>query len=448
MTDLRPSRATPARHRRGHGRRGPARSPATYGRAAQPLSPIDVASPTLFAGQERLQGRRFLIVTAPFGPFGRVLAEVLEARGAEVRRMIFNAADVVDWRRGGGIAFQDEVGAWPGRVRDLALDFTDFVVFGEGGPYNRAVLNQAEDLAANVWVLENGYFRPDWVTVERNGVNASSRLARFREAYAAPAPAVSPTRRAGRILPHHVVHISGYHLIQILGAGLFPRYHNHYTQPAWRQCLGHIRRYIGLAFRPPRQCDHERLAARGPFFIACLQREGDAQLLRYSRYADNTAFLAEVMRSFARSAPEGARLVIKNHPLDPGLVDLPAVTRRLAADFGLMERVDFIDGGNLAQLCRASRGMVVNNSSAALSALGFRTPVKVLGDAFFDFEGLTDQKPLDAFWASPEAPDADLFARFRAHVIAQAQVNGNYHEPRALRPTAQGVADMFERVAD
>jgi len=126
------------------------------------------------------------------------------------------------------------------------------------------------------------------------------------------------------------------------------------------------------------------IAARGPFFIACLQREGDAQLLRYSRYADNTAFLAEVMTSFAVHAPKAARLVIKNHPLDPGLIDLEAVTRRLVIERELQGRVDFIDGGNLAQLCRASQGMVVNNSSAALSPLGFQTPVKVLGDAFFN----------------------------------------------------------------
>ena len=397
------------------------------------------------ASSPGLAGRRFLIVTSPFGPFGRVLARTLEARGASVSRMIFNAADRMEWGLRNAIGFSGPSSAWPGRLRDLASDFTDFIVFGEGGPYNRAVLNAAETLGGNVWVMENGYFRPDWITVERNGVNASSRLARFREAYSAPAPAQGPIRHARRILPHHVAHISAYHAVQILGGFLYPQYQHHYTQPAWRQCLGHIRRYLGLAFKPDRHCDHQVIAARGPFFIACLQREGDAQLLRYSRYADNTAFLAEVMRSFRRGAPEDARLVVKNHPLDPGLVDLEAVTRRLAADFGLTGRVDFIDGGNLAHLCRASRGMVVNNSSAALSALGFHTPVKVMGDAFFDFEGLTDQKPLDAFWSAPTGPDVDLFTRFRAHVIAQSQVNGNYHEPAALRPTAEGVADMFER---
>ena len=395
---------------------------------------------------ESLAGRRFLIVSAPFGIFGVALARTLEARGATVQRMIFNAGDAMNWRRAGGLTFKQAAEVWADRLTEMTAGFTDLLLFGEGGPYNRAVLASVEALEPRVWVLENGYFRPDWITVEMNGVNASSGLPRFSGGYPAPAPTLPEQAHVGRILPHHVVNITAYHVAQTLGGFLFPRHASHYTASPLSQCIGHVRRYLGLALRSPAENDVEVIAARGDFFIACLQREGDAQLLRYSRYADNTAFLAELMTSFAAHAPKDARLVVKNHPLDPGLVDLAAVTRRLVIERGLRGRVDFIDGGNLAQLCRASRGMVVNNSSAALSALGFHTPVKVLGDAFFDFDGLTDQQPLDDFWSAPQAPDAALFARFRAHVIARCQVNGNFHEPRAIQRTAAGVADMFERV--
>ncbi|MFN4041217.1 MAG: capsular biosynthesis protein [Brevundimonas sp.] len=391
-----------------------------------------------------LADRRFLIVTAPFGRFGRILADVLSERGAVVSRMMFNAGDMIYWRRPNGIKFTDSVEHWPKRFQALAGDFTDIIVFGEGGPYNQAVLTQAEALSAQVWVLENGYFRPDWVTVERNGVNASSQLPRHRSGYAAPAPETLVIRPVGRILPHHVINISLYHACQLPGRLLFPKYSYPYTQSPWLQFFGHVRRYVSLAFQSKSACEVDAITAKGPFFLACLQREGDAQLLRYSHFADNTAFLAEVMSSFARHAPPEARLVVKNHPLDPGLVDLRHMTRCLAVERGLAGRVDFIDGGNLAQLCRASRGMVVNNSSAALSALGFHSPVKVLGEAFFDFDGLTDQQPLDDFWSAPQGPDVELFTRFRAHVINRCQINGNYHEPRTVRPTARRLADFFE----
>ncbi|MGH7021495.1 MAG: capsular biosynthesis protein [Brevundimonas sp.] len=360
--------------------------------------------------------------------------------------MIFNAGDAANWRQAGGIRFNESASRWPERVVALSCGYTDIIVFGEGGPYNQGVLSQVDRMGASVWVLENGYFRPDWVTVERNGVNASSGLPRQAGGYAAPTPPLPVTRPIGKILPHHVVNISLYHLAQWLGGAFYPRFRSPYSVPASLQFLGHVGRYFSLIFQPPQLLETSEIEARGPFFIACLQREGDAQLLRYSRFTDNAGFLVEVMYSFARHAPSDHRLVVKNHPLDPGLINLAAVTRRLAAERGLTGRVDFIDGGNLAQLCRASRGMVVNNSSAALSALGFHTPVKVLGQAFFDFEGLTDQQSLDGFWSAPVAADAALFTRFRAHVIARSQINGNYHEPRAMIWTASAIADAFARV--
>jgi capsular polysaccharide export protein len=472
--------------------------------SAQPQPPRPQAAHPLPrpAPGRGLVGRRFLIVTAPFGPFGRTLARALEAEGASVARMVFNAGDAASWRRPGAVPYTGDARRWPQRLARLVQDqgLTDLIVFGEGGPYNQGVLSQKDRLKAlaggvgrgvsgvgsasvgadadgagaaygrrpsaqaarlrepsgsgaaagghpdarlRIWVLENGYFRPDWVTVEEDGVNASSGLSRHARAYDPPIPEILPTRPAGRILPHHVINISLYHMVQPLGRLVFRRYVHPYTTSPWAQFVGHVRRYLGLALASRSEADAEVIRGRGPFFLACLQREGDAQLLRYSHFADNTAFLAEVMTSFARHAPSEARLVVKNHPLDPGLVDLRRITQVLAVERGVAERVDFIDGGNLAQLCRASSGMVVNNSSAALSALGFKTPVKVLGEAFFDFEGLTDQKPLDAFWTDPAAPDDALFQRFRAHVIARTQVNGNYHEPRALKPTAKALARRF-----
>lgn len=413
------------------------------------LAPYDA---TLFADSEEghtLAGRRFLLVTLPFGPFGRQFRDALVERGAEqVDRVFFNAGDAWTWRRKGAIRFKGDISDWRRRFPELAADYTDVVIFGESGAYNRVVSDHAPAAKPRVWVLENGYFRPDWITIERNGVNASSQLPRSADGYGEPVPEMPVSYTVGRILPYHVLNISLYHLAQGLGSVFYPRFRNPYTIPVWLQFLGHIQRYLRLAYRKTSDFNVERLKAKGPFYIVCLQREGDNQLVRYSRFADNTAFLAEVLDSFAKYASKGARLVVKNHPMDPGLIDFDNVVRNLSAEKGLNGRVEFWDGGNLAEMCRASHGMVVNNSSAALSALGFGTPVKVLGQAFFDFEGLTDQKPLSQFWKKPQSADPELFKRFRAHVITKAQINGNFHEPRAIKRTAQAIAGFLCRAQD
>ena len=390
-----------------------------------------------------LSGRRFLIVTAPFGPFSKRLAAELRARGAVVRRMIFNAGDLLDWGGAEAVRFRRDARSWPQALAGLTEAYTDLILFGEAGVYNQTVLDQAETLKAAVWVIENGYFRPHWVTMERNGVNARSTLPRSAAGYPEPAPQEPPFRDAGAILPHHVWNLSLYHTVQVIGRPLFPAYVRPYARHALVQALGHAWRYLKLRFASPRDTDTAVIAARGPFFIVCLQREGDTALLRYSDYATNTAFLERVVEDFARNAPPSARLVVKNHPLDPGLVNYRAVLRRLARRHGVEGRADFIDGGNLAALCRASEGMVVNNSTAALSAIGFGTPVKVLGQAFFDFQGLTDQKPLSDFWRAPERPDHDLYVRFREHVLHRTQINGSYHNPAMQAFTAHRMALAF-----
>ncbi|MEG1451925.1 capsular biosynthesis protein [Brevundimonas sp.] len=412
------------------------------------LAPYEPEHTTVAQGQTKaLQGRRFLLVTLPFGPFGRHLNKALQALGADtVHRMVFNAGDAVSWGNKGRRRFSGTAADWQRQFPAIAGEYTDVIIFGESGPYNQAVAELAKSIPARLWVLENGYFRPDWITLERNGVNASSQLPRSAEGYGEPVPEMVVSHSVGRILPYHIINISVYHLVQLLGGWLYPNYRNPYTIPAWLQCVSHVQRYLRLAFRPAGQCDTQTLLQKGPFFIGCLQREGDNQLLRYSKYADNTAFIVELMNSFAKHAPVRSRLVLKNHPLDPGLVDFGAVVKNLAVSRGLADRVDFIDGGNLAELCRASEGMVVNNSSAALSALGFGTPVKVLGKAFFNFEGLTCQKSLHEFWKHPKPADPELFKRFRAHVLAKAQINGNFHEPRVIRRTARAIAARLVRL--
>lgn len=408
---------------------------APDGRAESATTPSAIHGP--------LAGRRFLMVSLPFGPFGRLFCAALRARGAGVDHLVFNAGDVASRRGPGAIRYTGPIEHWPFRLSSLAGAYSDIVVFGENGPYNDAVLRPLRPLSARVWVLENGYFRPDWVTLERDGVNGSSRLPRDTAAYV-DTPSLAPFQAVGRVTPALVAQISLYYLVELLGRPLFPAHRPPFAVQPWRQCLGHIGRYLSHAVTHGHRMRAVRQAmGRGPYVAVCLQREGDSQLTRHSDLTDNRAFLDRVIASFAAHAPRHLRLIVKNHPLDPGVVDMGRITRGLARVHGVERRVDYVDGGLLAELCRGSRGLVVNNSTAALSALGWGVPVKALGRALFDIEGLTDQRPLDAFWHDPVRPDPDLFERFRAHVIARTQINGNFHARPWAGRTAESVADAM-----
>ena len=394
-----------------------------------------------------LANRRFLLVTLPSGPFGRRFAKHLRRNGADVLRVILNGGDLISWGAGDAL--------WPRVPRPLwqswlewqffEQSITDVVVFGDTMIYSADALASARANDLRTWVLENGYNRPDWITVEPTGVNANSCLPRDPKAYADVDlnESTIETPHIGPITPYHTLNITSYFTGVVIGTPFFPTYSYPYAVPLWAQIFGHIRRYFWAMGRE-HKFDGEAAAViqdGRPYFLACLQREGDSQLLDHSDLKTNTAFMTHLIADFAANAPSGHRLIFKNHPLDPGVEDLRTRCFAIARRYQIAQRVAFLEGGAFAQLARASRGVVAVNSTAAYAALGFGVPVKLLGRAVFDIEGLTDSAPLADFWSAPRSPDPELFARFRKKLSARTQIYGSFHNPKHLNGTAARLVD-------
>jgi len=82
---------------------------------------------------------------------------------------------------------------------------------------------------------------------------------------------------------------------------------------------------------------------------------------------------------------------------------------------------------DLPSLLQNAEGSVLINSTVGISSLYHGTPVKALGDAIYDIEGLTFQGSLASFWNAPGTVDKDLFKRFRRYLIDKTQINGSLY---------------------
>ena len=58
---------------------------------------------------------------------------------------------------------------------------------------------------------------------------------------------------------------------------------------------------------------------------------------------------------------------------------------------------------------------------------GLNMPVKVLGRAYYDILGITDQNTLAEFWNHPTPPDKELFHAYRMYHLNVTQINGNFY---------------------
>jgi capsular polysaccharide export protein len=330
----------------------------------------------------------------------------------------------------------------------MAVDgVTDLIVFGDSVIYSAEALAAARNLGVRTWVLENGYNRPDWITLEPTGVNARSCMPRSARSYdhidaSRPMP---EEPHLGAIMPFHVLNITAYFTGVVLGSLSFPTYSYPYAVPLWPQIFGHVRRFAVAAVRRDarRNVARKIMADQRPYFLACLQRDGDSQLLEHSEVKTNHAFLSKLIGSFAKYADQDTRLVVKNHPLDPGVDDLAAACRLSATAHGVADRVSFLEEGLFAPLAKGAIGVIAVNSTAAYAAIGFRKPVKLLGRAVFDIDGLVNRQSLDDFWGNPIEPDMSLFARYRRGLTSRTQIYGSFHNPRHLDQTAWRVTQRI-----
>ena len=121
----------------------------------------------------------FLLLQGPPGPFFALLGDGLVRRGHNVLRINFNGGDRASWP-GPSTDFRGGIEDWPAYF-DMFVQregVTDLVLFGDCRPMHSAAHGMAKLLGVRTHVFEEGYIRPDWVTLERDGVNGHSSLPR------------------------------------------------------------------------------------------------------------------------------------------------------------------------------------------------------------------------------------------------------------------------------
>ena len=394
---------------------------------------------------------RFLFLQGAASPFFSRLADRLGAEGLATYRFNFCAGDALYWRGKAAWNFRGTTADLPARFEENAnaTGITDVVLFGDQRPVHRAVIPGALRAGMRVHVFEEGYVRPRWITLERHGLAAASRLPRAPEWYlraAANLPVPDETRCAPSTLGPRALHDVAYHAANVLNPLLYPRYRTHRPYPApaeWAGWAWRFARFPVWIRRDARRL-REWISAGAPFFVFPLQLNGDAQLVYRSPFGSMREALRHVLTSFAAYAPRDTRLVVKNHPLDTGLAGHAVGIGRLARELGLEGRVLYVETGDLGALLRHAAGVVTVNSTSGMAALAQGCPTKALGTAIYDVPRLTDQRTLDAFWTAPAPPDAEVFRAFRKVIIHATQIRGDFYDRRGMDVALESASRLLE----
>jgi capsular polysaccharide export protein len=404
--------------------------------------------------------KRFLFASAPFGPFFSELARALEAEGCEVWRLCFEGGDVWETPARNRVfvpAGKDFAAFIADKLRQLDVDCV--VTFNDILPRNRIALEAAEQLGIDRFVLENGYLRPHWVTLERDGVNGFSALPRDRAFYlsqralqrarkaqagaapSTPESAHEPKPFVFRVR-YHVINTIAHFAAAVVASPVLRFDPAYYGDSVWRQAAGYMREYAWRQLNnetgATRRIEEARQQKR-PVFTVLMQKPGDGQLIVHSSYGGNNNFLREVIGSFARYAPKEAVLVVKQHPLDYGVEKSPAFAADLFRAHGVEDRAVYLRMTSIDICMDHSDGLVTVNSTGGLAALQKGLAVKCMGAAVYNVEGLTFQGSLNSFWRKGRPADPEVLEGYVEHLIRSSQINGGFHSREARGLLVRGM---------
>lgn len=395
--------------------------------------------------------KSFLILQGSYSRFTRDLAKNLLCRGHEIFKINFYGGDRYFW--GGNWRAMD----FRGRLEELpefyqslfhSRGITDIILFGDCRPVHTPAIKLAEQRGLNYYVLEEGYLRPHWITCEWGGMAGNSCLSTLPQWYCDYAerlpPSASP-EEVGDAMQSRVIN----DLINTAAHYALSPWYAHYRThrpygPAYEYAFW-IKRLASRAAdrRYAAGITAKLIAQQEKYFVYPLQLDEDVQIRLHSPFGGTVPAIEAVIRSFALHAPSDTKLLLKNHPLDNGIIDYKKIVRDAAARYDVAPRILYIDGGDLKLLKKHALGVVLVNSTSGLAALGSGHPVIALGKAIYDLPGLTFQGKLDDFWNTDFRADPNTLLAFQKVLFHDVLVNGNFYTPQGI---ALAIANSLQRL--
>lgn len=353
--------------------------------------------------------KSLLMLQGPMGSLFHRIANWKRSLGHRVTRVVFNGGDEYFCPDPEVIEFWHTLRDWPHYLRRLILrhEIDGVILFGQSRPIHREAIRICRLMGICVFVMEEGYVRPGFMTLELGGVNAeSTTLGAYRLDENLPVGAnVTPAR-----VKHHRLRMTWQAMLYYLFLRLGARRYTGYIHHRHSSILRYASYWVAAALHYPvtRWRDRKAMAAldqHRPCFFLPLQIDSDAQIVHHSRFLGVLPFVDDVMQSFALHASPEAQLVIKQHPLARGHLGMRTSILLMAERYGIRRRVIFVYSCKIYELLEWVAGVVTINSTVGMQAIAHSVPLKVMGDAIYDHPDVVDPQPLDDFWRNPRKPD-------------------------------------------
>lgn len=377
-----------------------------------------------------LEAEHILLLQGPLGSFFQNFSHWLNNQNIRVSKINFNGGDWFYSRHINSFNFNEPLAnfyVWLDEI--VKVNQIDAIVcFGDCRPQHQIAKQVCESLDIDFFVFEEGYIRPDYITFEYQGVNGNSSWS-HDDTLLLPVKVVDPINAHQKFIKM-VGFAIAYYIAMSFGKLWFAHYKHHRNTStlsetkAW--LISGYRRLVNIVDEA-KKMNFIQAHLKDKYFICALQVFNDYQVRVHSQYNDVTEFINEVIISFAGNADKSTYLVFKHHPMDRGYRNYEHFINELTKKFGIEDRVYYVCDVHLPTLIEHSLGMVTINSTTGLQSLFRHKPVKALGTAIYNLNGVSSQLSLNRFWREYITTDMSKYPLFKDNLIYFTQLNGSFY---------------------
>ena len=381
-----------------------------------------------------LKDQNILFLQGPMGRFFRDLSHAFQKKGANTFTIGFNMGDYFFADKANFTAFKDTPEAWTNFIRKFLIKhkIDKIFLFGDCRHYQRIAQIVASTQHIDVYVFEEGYLRPHYITLEKFGVNGFSQLSRDADFYdMLPLTYDITPEHADTSKFQKVTSATIYYALSKIFNRKYPHYVHHRGFSPFKEFRHAIRDvWRKLLYKVTERTYLEKITHElsKKYYFVPLQTHTDFQILQHSNYRSIEKFIIHILESFAQHAPKDTYLIFKHHPVDRGKKNYTRFIKEQANILEIEERILSFHDVHLPSCLDNAIGTITINSTVGLSSIGHGIPTITLGESVYDIERLNNKSlGLQNFWYQYQKPDLELYLKFKHYLIQTTQLNGSFY---------------------
>jgi len=376
--------------------------------------------------------KNILFLQGPIGYFFKNLQTFFKTKEAKnIYQIGFNYGDEFYSNKDNYISFTDDINfRFEKYIKNFFIEKEINTIFliGEYRLMHKIAIKVAQKLHIKIIVFEEGYIRPNFITMESNGVNANSNLKnKFYKRWNK-----INNINIDKSKSHQYLYATIYSILYFIFYIKYPNYNHHKTLNPFIHAFWGVRAYLRLNLYKITEKDFLNKIKDKNYYFVPLQIYNDFQIVEHSKYLNIEEFIEEVIFEFSKvNFNKETHLVFKHHPMGRGIKHYGEFIKKCIIKYNLKKNmIHYIHEVHLPTLIRNAQGVITVNSTVGLSSLYHGVPTFITGkNTIFDIEDISNyKKTYEEFFLNPEKPNEVKFNYLYNYIIQETQIYGDFYQ--------------------